>query len=292
MKTIAIISNFDKTQAVCLLTKVIEFAKQLGFKIWLKDDQQSADFECNRCAVNEFVTNGVEAVVVLGGDGTMLDAAHQMDSLKLPMMGLNIGSLGYLTSVEDHEYQEALRHLYEGSFTVNHRTALSIVIERANGTLCCMPDAWNDAVITRGATGHAVKLELILDGLAVSEFICDGIIVATPTGSTAYSLSAGGPIVMPTSSVFVVSLICPHSLTSRPLVLRDSSEIVVRVVECGSSMLVSSDGRRDMMVNNGDRIKINRSSQLVPLIELHGYNPYEVLRRKLSWGGREHGSSR
>jgi NAD+ kinase len=215
----------------------------------------------------------------------MLDTAHQLDSRKLPMMGLNIGSLGYLTSVEDHQYEEALHHLYDGSFNVSNRSALAVKIIHKSGKIQSLPDALNDAVISRGATGHAVKLELILDGMSVSHFLCDGIIVATPTGSTAYSLSAGGPIVMPDTPAFVVSLICPHSLTSRPLVLRDTTDIVIRVVECSSPMLVSSDGRRNILIEQGGCVEVERSSQTVPVVELHGYNPYEVLRHKLSWGG-------
>jgi NAD+ kinase len=289
MRNIGIITNFTKGQAISLLKQVTTYAEMLGFKVWVKHDKAAAGITTRFCEVSEFAANGVEAVIVLGGDGTMLDAAHQMEDEKLPMMGLNIGSLGYLTSLEDHEYREALRHLYEGSFAVTNRTALSVRVQRHNGDLCGLPDALNDAVVTRGATGHAVKIELILDGMGVSSFLCDGIIVATPTGSTAYSLAVGGPIVMPTTSVFVISLISPHSLAARPLVLRDSTDIVVRVMDCSSPMIVSSDGRRNLLVGQDDSIKINRSARLVPVIELHGYNPYEVLRRKLSWGGRASG---
>ena len=289
MKTIGIITNFNKERAVDLLKKVIAFSESLGFEVWVMRGEIAATITDRCCEVGEFASKGVDAVVVLGGDGTMLDAAHQMEGVKLPMMGLNIGSLGYLTSVEDHQYEEALRHLYKGSFSVSRRTALALKIIKKNGEICNLPDALNDAVVARGATGHAVKLELLLDGVSVSYFLCDGIIVATPTGSTAYSLSAGGPILMPTTAAFVMSLICPHSLTSRPLVLRDTTDIVIRVIDCSSPMIVSSDGRKNVMVGEGDRVEIGRSDQVVPVIELHGYNPYDVLQRKLSWGGRHSG---
>ncbi|MFO7936989.1 MAG: NAD(+)/NADH kinase [Kiritimatiellia bacterium] len=286
MKTIGIITNFNKSQAVDLLAKVVRYSKELGFDVWVQCSGIADGITEQCCEAEQFHVKGVEAVVVLGGDGTMLDSAHQMGRVKLPMMGLNIGSLGYLTSVEDHQYKKALRHLYDGSFSISERTALSVRVMQEDGGICYLPDALNDAVVTRGATGHAANLELVLDGMSVSRFLCDGIIVATPTGSTAYSLSAGGPILMPATPAFVMSLICPHSLTSRPLVLQDTSDITVRVVECGSPMIASSDGRKNAMVDNGDCIEIRRSSQTVPVIELHGYNPYEVLRRKLSWGGR------
>jgi len=285
MKTIGVITNFNKANAVELLSKVVACAHEIGFNLWVESSEWAESIACQRCEVSQFFGKGVEAVVVLGGDGTMLDTAHQLGINKLPMMGLNIGSLGYLTSVEDHQYEEALSHLYTDSFNVSHRTALSLKAIQESGA-CMLPDALNDAVISRGATGHAVKLELVLDGMTVSRFLCDGIIVATPTGSTAYSLAAGGPIVMPDAPAFVVSLICPHSLTSRPLVLRDTTDIVIRVIECSSPMLVSSDGRRNVMVERGCIIEIKRSEITVPVVELHGYNPYDVLRHKLSWGGR------
>lgn len=286
MKTIGIITNFNKDQAVDLLTKVVKFSEELGFNVWVQCSKQAVKISEQCCEIEQFPVKGVEAVVVLGGDGTMLDAAHIMGGVKLPVMGLNIGSLGYLTSVEDHQYENALRNLYNGSYNISRRTALSVKVLQQDRGICYLPDALNDAVVTRGATGHAVKLELILDGMSVSRFLCDGIIVATPTGSTAYSLSAGGPIVMPATPAFVMSLICPHSLTSRPLVLCDTTDIIIRVIECSSRMIASSDGRKNVMVDEGDSIEIRRSEQMVPVIELHGYNPYEVLRRKLSWGGR------
>jgi len=286
MKTIGVITNFNKNRAVALLDKVVECANKIGFNVWVECSDKASDVSSQCCQADQFADNGAEAVVVLGGDGTMLDAAHKLGANKLPMMGLNIGSLGYLTSVEDHQYEEALHHLYEGAFNVSQRTALSLKIVQEAGEVEMLPDALNDAVISRGATGHAVKLELVLDGMSVSRFLCDGIIVATPTGSTAYSLSAGGPIVMPDTPSFVVSFICPHSLTSRPLVLRDKTNIVIRVIECSSPMLASSDGRRNLLIEQGSSFEICRSKFTVPVVELHGYNPYEVLRHKLSWGER------
>lgn len=286
MKKIGVITNFSKERAADLLAKVVEYAQKLGFELWLKGSASGMHTSYQCCDVECFVEKGVEAVVVLGGDGTMLDAAHQMGRNQLPMMGLNIGSLGYLTSVEDHQYEEALRHLREGSYNVSRRTVLALKVIRPSGETLSLPGALNDAVVSRGATGHAVKLELILDGMSVSQFLCDGIIVATPTGSTAYSLAAGGPIVMPDTPAFVVSFICPHSLTSRPLVLRDTAKIVIRVIECTSPMLVSSDGRCNEMIDQGSRIEVEKNALTVSVIELQGYNPYEVLRRKLSWGSR------
>ncbi|MDA3926327.1 MAG: NAD(+)/NADH kinase [Kiritimatiellae bacterium] len=286
MKTIGVITNFNKPNAADLLEKVVACAENIGFDVWVECSENVSSISCRCCEVSQFFEKTVEAVVVLGGDGTMLDTAHQLGINKLPMMGLNIGSLGYLTSVEDHQYEEALNHLYNGSFNVSYRTALSMKVIQQSGETHMQPDALNDAVISRGATGHAVKLELILDGLKVSRFLCDGIIVATPTGSTAYSLSAGGPIVMPDTPAFVVSLICPHSLTSRPLVLCDTTDILIRVIECSSPMLVSSDGRRNVLIEQGGTIEIKKSELTVPVVELHGYNPYGVLRHKLSWGGR------
>jgi NAD kinase len=148
------------------------------------------------------------------------------------------------------------------------------------------PDALNDVVVSRGASGRAVELDLSLDDKPVARVLCDGIIVSTPTGSTAYSLSAGGPILLPDTPAVVISMICPHTLTSRPLVMRDTARIALRAVACEAPMIVSSDGRDDEPLHEGDTVLVARSPRSVPLIALHGYNPCDVLRRKLGWGGR------
>ncbi len=286
MKSIGLIVNFKKAQALEAVRRVAELAAELGLEV-LADARAAALAPSLRaCEVASFARLGAEAVVVLGGDGTMLDAAHQLAGQDLPLMGLNIGSLGYLTSVEERQFDEALLQVREDRYAVSSRSALAIRVRRADGACATLPDALNDVVANHGATAHAVELELRIGGDPVACFLCDGIIVATPTGSTAYSLAAGGPILLPDAQALVISLICPHALTSRPLVTRDTVRVEVRVVTCDTPMILSSDGRDDLPLGEGDTVEVTRSGRDVPVIELHGYNPCDVLRRKLRWGGR------
>ncbi len=286
MKTIGLIANFKKEQAIEAVQHVAVLATGMGFGVLAETRAASHCPAVRECPVSQFSKQGAEAVIVLGGDGTMLDASHQLAGQRLPMMGLNIGSLGYMTSVEEHQFGDALQQLREDRYDVSLRSALSLTVLHAEGASVALPDALNDAVVSRGASGRVVELELLLDGHSVACFLCDGIIVATPTGSTAYSLSAGGPILLPDAQALVISMICPHSLTSRPLVVKDSTRITMRAAACDTPMIVSSDGRDNEPFFVGDRVEIARSPYTVPVIELHGYNPCDVLRRKLRWGGR------
>ena len=286
MKTIGLIVNFKKAQAVEAVKHVASLAAGMGFTVVSEARAAALCPTIQESPVGAFAQRGAEAVVVLGGDGTMLDASHHLAGQHLPMMGLNIGSLGYLTSVEEHQFGEALQQLREDRYGVSRRSALAVRVLHKEGACVALPDALNDVVANHGATAHAVELELLLDEKSVANFLCDGIIVATPTGSTAYALSAGGPILLPDAQALVISMICPHTLTSRPLVVRDTTRIAIRVITCDAPMILSSDGRDDVPLLEGDLVDIVRSAHDVPVIELFGYNPCDVLRRKLRWGGR------
>lgn len=223
----------------------------------------------------EVVDSSPEVVVVLGGDGTMLSAVHRFPGV--PLLGLNLGSLGYLSGVEEPRFEEAIRALRADSFSVSSRTALAV-----RGRV-----ALNDVVVSRGVSGHAAVIELSADGRVVSDFFADGLVIATPTGSTAYSLSAGGPILLPDSQSLVITPICPHALTSRPLVVRDSSRLSVRVKARpgASSLEIFADGASLGQLDAAGALEVAKSGVGVPLVELPGYDPCEVLNRKLGWSG-------
>ena len=286
MKTIGLIANFEKARAAEEIKHVASLASGMGFAVYAEERAAALCPAERVCPVSLFAAKGVEAVVVLGGDGTMLDAAHRVAGQDLPLMGLNIGSLGYLTSVEEHQFGDALQQLRENRYDVSLRSSLAVTAVHQQGPRVILPDALNDVVVSRGGSGRAVELDLLLDERPVARALCDGVIVATPTGSTAYSLSAGGPILLPDTPAVVISMICPHTLTSRPLVVRDTTVIAIRAVTCQVPMIVSLDGRDAEPLQSGDTVVISRSPRSVPLIELHGYIPCDVLRRKLGWGGR------
>ena len=216
-----------------------------------------------------------DAVVVLGGDGTMLSAVHRFPGV--PLLGLNLGSLGYLAGVEAPHFDNALLALASGDYEVSRRTTL-----RVDGAV-----ALNDVVVSRGVSGHAAQLELSVDGRLATRLSADGLVVATPTGSTAYSLAAGGPILLPDSESFVVTPICPHALASRPLVIPDTARLTVRAClrAQGEKLAVFADGARVQQLRVDEAVEITRADVSVPLIQLRGYDPYEVLSRKLGWNG-------
>ena len=215
---------------------------------------------------------GVEdlAVVVLGGDGTMLTAMHRYPGV--PLLGLNLGSLGYLAAVEEPRFEDAVRALSRGEFVISRRTVLETRGRRA----------LNDVVVSHDAAGHALALELLVDGTRATSLSADGLIVSTPTGSTAYSLSAGGPVLLPDTRSFVVTPVCPHALSSRPLVVRDTVRLTVRTA---SSAVVYVDGAKAFRLPAGKEVEIAKADVTVPLVELPGYDPCEVLSRKLGWSG-------
>ena len=289
MKAIGLIANATKDHAENAVTRVLAKGRELGFKLWCVPEGIAPWLPPGTltCEAAELAGKGVEAVLVLGGDGTMLDASRLLSDHPLPLMGLNIGSLGYLTCVGETMFDEALRRLKEGNYTLSWRTTLSARILRRPGKNLLIPPALNDIVVSRGSSGTAVELDLSIDGQMVSRFLCDGLIVATPTGSTAYSLAAGGPIMMPDVDAVVVSPICPHTLTSRPLVVKGSSRLMITVVSARTSLIASADGRSNDWLNIGDSVRIEAGMKRVPVIVFKPYNPCDVMRKKLGWGGRQ-----
>lgn len=226
--------------------------------------------------------SGAEAVVVLGGDGTMLSAVHACP--KVPLLGLNLGSLGFLSGVEEPAFKDALRALAEGAYTLSRRTMLSWRIP-GSGIAKARP-ALNEIVVSRGVSGHAASIDLAVDGHPATRFSADGLVVATPTGSTAYSLAAGGPILMPDSQAFAVTPICPHALSSRPVVVRDTSRFALKArIRDSRKLAVFADGAPVASLGTGEVLEIFKSSSRATLVELSGCNPYRVLARKLGWSG-------
>jgi len=284
MKKIGLVVNFKKEQAVEALKHIASLATGMGFEILADETTARHCPAFTVCAINRFAEDGAEAVVVLGGDGTMLEALHRMGERSLPMMGLNIGSLGFLTSVESVRFGDALKMLREDRFRLIPRSVCAVMVRRSDGRLEPLPHALNDVVINHGACAHAIQLEVSLNERIVADFLCDGIILATPTGSTAYSLSANGPILLPDVSALIVNVICPHTLTFRPLVVRDDTHIAIRILACDTPVVVSSDGRDDSLLKKGDVVEVRRAFSDVVLVELEGYHACDVLQRKLQWG--------
>lgn len=225
-----------------------------------------------------------DVVIALGGDGTILRAAHV--NPPRPVVGFNLGGLGYLSAVERRDFEAALSLLAEGRFSISRRTMLE-----ASRAGAAAVRALNDVALMRELSGHAAVLDLAVDGRPAARYFADGLVIATPTGSTAYSLSAGGPVLMPDSASFVVTPMNPHALGVRPIVVSDAVTLSVSVRERtgggrGGRIGVYADGENAMMLDDGEAIEIRKAAECALFVELEGYDPYGVLSRKLGWAGR------
>lgn len=225
-----------------------------------------------------------QLVVVLGGDGTMLRVARELEDHAVPIFGINTGTLGFLTGARCEELPQALEMLFAGRYQISERQTLATVVERGRDRLAC-PRALNDVVISRGAFSRIVRLQLELDGEWLTEYVCDGMIFATATGSTAYSLSAGGPILLPQTRAFVVTPICAHALSNRPIVAGRDSVVRGRVVMAAGELLLTVDGQVQIRLQVGDVVEVRRSGHVVRLVTPQGHSFFEVLRQKLKWSG-------
>ncbi len=287
---IGIIANVGKAHAGEALRILSALANKMDLELFAEPETVAlagGGPAWTACTVAELGTV-VPAVAVLGGDGTLLQAIHRLQDCgaDIPVMGLNIGSLGYLTGADAGHFQEALEALASGTFAVSQRQMLSCRVWRGGTTgVCSLPRlALNEIVLSRGS-GRLVRLGLVLDGQDVTTYACDGLIVSTPTGSTAYSLSAGGPLVMPGTAATVLTVICPHTLSSRPLVIADETAITLRAVAAEAPMPLAIDGEESVRIEVGDRVEIARAASPAHIAFLPGYSPYQALSRKLGWAG-------
>jgi NAD+ kinase len=227
----------------------------------------------------------VDLAAVIGGDGTMLHALSKLGVFEKPVAGINIGTLGFLTSCRDDELDEFASAVADARYTTSARTLLEATVHRP-GDAPLIFTALNEVTLARGDTGRLVSLTARVDGELLNHYRADGLIVATPTGSTAYSLSAGGPLVAPNSSVFLITPICPHSLSQRALVLADSCSVQLSSEDGDTGpMLFTVDGRDSVRIEQGDRIEVRKSKRSFHLLRLEGRLFYEALRQKLGWQG-------
>lgn len=221
--------------------------------------------------------------VVVGGDGTLLAAARLMGDRQLPILAINHGALGFLTEVTLEEMYSALDRVIGGDFVTDRRMMMHVSIERG-GTVVASYHALNDVVINKGTLSRIIELEARVDGQYIARFRSDGLILATPTGSTAYNLSAGGPIVFPSMGAIVMTPICSHTLTNRPIVLSPDVRIELALRSTQDEVHVTVDGQVGLKLESEDRVVVEKSSREVELIVPAGKGYFDVLRDKLKWG--------
>ncbi|MBQ8357201.1 MAG: NAD(+)/NADH kinase [Clostridia bacterium] len=230
----------------------------------------------------EEVYTAADCIVVLGGDGSILDAARRAAPLGKPLLGINMGHLGYMAELETNELS-LLKKVVEGEYEIDERSMLSVSVHTQTGGLKAESFALNEAVISNGSVARIVELELYEGGELVSAYRADGMIVATPTGSTAYSMSAGGPIADPNLNCLLVTPVCPHSLSARPLLFRDDARVEIKNTCQREKMLyLTVDGRINFEIYRGDMVRVTRSDMTTRLIRLRRGGFYNKLQQKMN----------
>ena len=284
IKRVGLIGNSDKGSCASVVRQAAELIKAGGRKLYSdRVTAQHAGIKSMICANARALTRQVDLLVVFGGDGTMLRVAREIAGSGTPILGINIGSLGFLTAVPSSELRQALKQVWRNEFKYESRDLLQAT-GRANGNRINQT-ALNDIVITRGVESRLIELDVKVDGELLTRYRCDGLIVSSPTGSTAYSLAAGGAVIFPTAGVLALTPICPHTLSNRALVLPLKSEIHVTIITPKLATILSADGQVVSEMHAGDEVTISRSRHSVRLMHLAGSSFCETLRRKLHWRG-------
>ena len=237
------------------------------------------------CRDADTLPAGTDLVIVAGGDGTLLSAARLAGPLGIPILGVNFGGLGFMTELQPEELYTALDRLLRGDYEIEEREALRVRFRRGRKLLGEF-SLLNDAVVTKSALARMITLRLKIDGDAIATYTSDGLILATPTGSTAYNLAAGGPVLDPRMSAFVIAPICPHTLMYRPVVVPGTVALEVILESADEEAYLTLDGQVGFPMEHRDSIRVDASRSPVRLLRVAGHGFFEVLRRKLHWGER------
>jgi NAD+ kinase len=281
LRTIGLIPKLDTPDAAALARSIAEWLASRDCAPLVEAEVGLAGLPS---APGVEVAARAELLIALGGDGTLLHAAGLTGEREVPILGINLGSLGFLTEVPREKAFELLALALDGKLEASRRLMLSLEVRHA-GAVKYARAALNDVVISKGALARLARLEVEIDGRHAALYEADGLIVATPTGSTAYSLSAGGPIVYPTVETVLLTPICPHTLTQRPLVLPAAAAIEVTLLSEGS-MFVAVDGTRGPEMFPGDQVRVRCASHRTLILRNPEVDPFGVLRAKLRWGAR------
>jgi NAD+ kinase len=282
-KTIGLIAHTGKAGVGELIDAVAKEFSRVLIKVVIEKETAALVGQRSDRTVAQ-VAAETDLLVVLGGDGTILNVADHLGDVIKPIFGINVGSLGFLTCSTSADYRDAVACVAKGAITFSERTLLDVRIKTGAQERTAMIGL-NDAVLSRGECSRLVRLRTRVNGEPLTEFNADGLIVATPTGSTAYSLSAGGPIMAPESGVFVITPICPHVLTNRSIIVTEDSLIEVEPTEPDYPVYLSVDGRDPVHVEVGSLVAIRKAKRTLPLAVMPDVSFFSVVRQKLKWSG-------
>jgi NAD+ kinase len=284
MKIAAIISKPSKPELHQIVPEVLQWFSEHKYHVLMDEETAEYSPKGEILSRNDIASKSPEFALVLGGDGTLLSAARSIAPAGIPILAVNLGSLGFLTEVPLDDLFQTLESVDAGDCPIEPRSVLECRLLRED---CCRETyfALNDLVVNKSAIARLVGFDLFIDDSFVLQYKADGVIVATPTGSTAYSLAAGGPVLMPAVDAFVITPVCPHSLTHRPLVVRDSVEVKIVVKSDEEQAFLTIDGQLGIPVQREDQIYCRKAKHSVKLFRMRKAF-FDVLRNKLKWGQR------
>jgi len=285
IESVGLVIKPQPRRAEPILVRLIRWLDRRGLT-WAVDEQSARVLRKPSIGLSRAaLADASDLILVIGGDGTLLSVARECGRRPTPILGVNLGSLGFLTEIPLGELYPALDGILSGQGTVMRRTRLRVSVIREGRTVA-RHDVLNDVVVAKSAIARILDISVVINDRFMTLFQADGLIICTPTGSTAYSLSAGGPIVDPAVGAMILSPICPHTLTNRPVVAPIDNRVEVSIARNHGEVYVSLDGQVGMPLLPGDVLRVRRSPHPVRLMQFPGHDYFGVLRQKLKWGGR------
>jgi len=290
MNRIGIIAKKNKPEAAAIVRDLVEWLRPKKIKVYIEGEMGKLLSPTLREGYwepidREEVPTGVEMIIVLGGDGTLLSVARQVWNRNVPILGVNLGGLGFLTEITLDELHPVLEKILRDDFAINEREVLNAGVIRGGRRIAEFV-VLNDAVINKGALARIIDLEATIDGEYLSTFRSDGLIISTPTGSTGYNLSAGGPIVYPSLHTIIITPICPHTLTIRPIIIPDDVKIRALLKSSNEEVTLTLDGQQGFSLKFEDVVEVRKAEGRILLIKSPYRHYFELLREKLKWGER------
>jgi NAD+ kinase len=284
IRRIGLVANSEKPASRAALQRAVSLINKAGREA--ATNEASANFakvKCDTYPDLAELAKAVDLLLVFGGDGTILRVVAEIDGSSTPILGINVGRLGFLTAVPLNHLASALRKIWERDFVVERRSLIEGAADCSVRPVTM--SALNDIVVSHGAASRVIDVDVSVDGEPLTRYRGDGLIVSSPTGSTAYSLAAGGPIINPDANVFAITPICAHALSNRSLIVSMDSTIKVKLVTENVETIVAADGHVEISLAMGDVVTIRRSSRVVHLLHPGGSSFFETIRRKLHWSG-------
>ena len=279
MFRLSVFPNVNKDASVQILRRIIKFAKDRGISVAMPVDA-ARFFVCEEYGASDIDSMRADMALSVGGDGTLLGVCRRMGRLGVPVCGVNIGTLGFLADIEPTELETKLAKILAGDYRVEKRLLLSGFI-RAEGKERFVADAINDVVVAKGSMSRMLRFKLSVNGMKLLDCKADGFIVSSPTGSTAYSLSAGGPIMNPLVRALLLTPICAHTFHLRPLVVSESDEIGINIANVHQESIVTFDGQESFRLLPGDEVLVRRADVSAKIVKFDDKNYYNILQKKL-----------